>query len=70
MEASIHMDVFAGDKGGVLEIEHRINNVRALSDPVERMELGQGRVIFIGVHRSVDDARRHGVEADVVRREF
>jgi hypothetical protein len=39
MDPSIHSDVFAGYERGVLEIEHRTDNVRNFAHPSEGMKL-------------------------------
>ena len=57
MDPSIHPDVFARYERSVLEIEHRVDDVRNFADPAEGMELRQRRMIILGVHRRVDDAR-------------
>jgi hypothetical protein len=69
MDPSIHSDVFARYEHGVLEIEHRVDDIRNLTHPSEGMKLRQLRMITLSVHRRVD-SRRHRVEADVVRRVF
>ena len=45
MPPSIQVNVFARHKRRFLEIEHRADNVRDLTHPRERMELGQHLVI-------------------------
>jgi hypothetical protein len=67
MDPSIHSDVLARYEHGVLEIEHRVDDIRNLTHPSDRMKLRQLRVITLSVHRRVD-SRRHRVEPDVVRR--
>src|SRR5580704_4105860 len=68
MDPSIHSNVFARYERGVLEIEHRVDDVRNFTHPSEGMKLGQHRMIILGVHRRVDVAGGHRVEPDVVRR--
>ena len=68
MDPSIHSDVFARDERGVLEVEYRIDDVGNFPHPSEGMKLRQRRMVLIGVHRRVDNAGRHRVEPDVVRR--
>jgi hypothetical protein len=70
MDPSIHSDVFARYERGVLEIEHRVDDVRNFTHPSEGMKLGQHRMIILGVHRRVGVAGGHRVEPDVVRRVF
>jgi hypothetical protein len=70
MDPSIHSDVFARYERGVLEIEHRVADVRNFTHPSEGMKLRQLRMITLSVHRRVNDSRRHRVEPDVVRRVF
>jgi hypothetical protein len=41
MDPSIHSDVFARYERGVLEIEHRVDDVRNFTHPSERMKLRQ-----------------------------
>ena len=68
MDPSIHSDVFARYERCVLEIEHRVDDVRNFTHPSEWVTLRPRRVITPGVHRRVNDAGRHGVEPDVIRR--
>ena len=56
MDPSIHSDVFARYERGVLEIEHRVDDVRNFNHPSEGMKLGQHRMIILGVRRRVDVA--------------
>ena len=56
MDPSIHSDVFARYECGVLEIEHRVDDVRNFTHPSQGMKLRQRRMIILGVHRRVDDA--------------
>jgi hypothetical protein len=49
MDPSIHSDVFARYKRGVLEIEHCVDDVGNLTHPSERMKLRQRRMIILGV---------------------
>jgi hypothetical protein len=68
MNPSIHSDVFARYERGVLEIEHRVHDVRNFTHPSEGMKLRQRRMIILGVHRRVDVAGRDRIEPDIVRR--
>src|SRR6266567_8435707 len=68
MDPSIHSDVFAGYERRVLEIEHRIDDIRNFTNPSQGMKLRQLRMITLSVHRRVNNARRHRVEPNVVRR--
>src|SRR5580704_13822837 len=70
MDPSIHSNVFARYERRILEIEHRVDDVRNFTHPSEGMKLRQRRMISLVVHRRVDDAGRHCVEPDVVRRVF
>jgi hypothetical protein len=56
MDPSIHSDVFARHKRGVLEIEHCVDDVRNFTHPTEGMKLRQRRMIILGVHWRVDVA--------------
>src|SRR5205085_687013 len=53
MDPSIHSDVFARYERSVLEIEHRVDDVRNFTHPSEGMKLRQRRMIILGVHRSL-----------------
>jgi hypothetical protein len=44
MDPSIHSDVFARYERGVLEIEHRVDDVRNFTHPSEGMKLRQRRM--------------------------
>ena len=70
MDPSIHSDVFARYERGALEIEHRVDDIRNFAHPSQGMKLRQLRMITLSVHRRVNNARRHRVEPDVVRRVF
>ena len=54
MDPSIRSDVFPRYEGGVLEIEHCVDDVRNFAHPSERMKLRQRRMIILGVHRFSD----------------
>ena len=57
MDPSIHSDVFTRYERGVLEIEHRIDDIRNFTHPTQGMKLRQLRMITLNVHRRVNDAR-------------
>jgi len=62
MDPSIHSDVFARYERGVLEIEHRVDDIRNFTHPSEGMKLRQLRMITLSVHQRVSDSRRHRVD--------
>jgi hypothetical protein len=43
---SIHSDIFARYERGVLEIEHRVDDIRNFTHPAEGMKLGDDSVTF------------------------
>src|ERR1700747_3582276 len=53
MDPSIHPDVFARDERGVLEIEHRVDDIRHFAYPTQGRKLRQLRMITLSVHRRV-----------------
>src|SRR5260221_4422838 len=70
MDPSIHSDVFACYERRVLEIEHRIDDIRNFTNPSQGMKLRQLRMITLSVNRRVNNAKRHRVESDGISRVF
>jgi hypothetical protein len=60
---AIDVENFAGDEGGVLEIEGTVDDVGDAADAILRMHAGVLLVgIDAGVHGRVDDAGRYRVD--------
>ena len=49
---------------GVLEVDHRVDDVAHLAHPADREQFAEGLVVLLGMHRSLDDARRDSVDAN------
>jgi hypothetical protein len=56
--AAINVNGLTGHKGGRLQKENRVDNVGDLAHPAERVQLGELRMCFDGMHRRLDDAGR------------
>ena len=70
MCSSINADVFAVHHGCRLQIEQGIHDFRDLNQPRNGLEFFERFVVVVGVHRSVNNARRDCVRPNTVSQEF
>src|SRR5580692_5151148 len=62
--AAIDVNGFARYEARRFQIEDRAHDVRDLAHPAKRVQLGELRVSFGGMHRRLDDAGRNRIHSD------
>ena len=62
--AAIHMNGFARHEARRFQIEDRAHDVGDLAHPAKRVQLGELRMCFDGMHWRLDDAGRNRIHSD------
>ena len=62
--ATIDVNGLAGHEARRFQIEDGADDVRDLAHPAKRVQLGELRMRFDGMHRRLDDAGRHRIHSD------
>src|SRR6266478_2398777 len=62
--AAIDVNGLAGHEARRFQIENRSHDVRDLAHPAKRVQLGELRMCFDGMHRRLDDAGRNRIHSD------
>src|SRR5882672_1545613 len=62
--AAIDMNGLARHEARRFQIEDRTHDIRDLAYPAKRVQLGELRICFDGMHRRLDDARRNRIHSD------
>ena len=62
--AAIDVNGLARHEARRFQIEDRVHDVRYLAHPAKRVQLGELRMCFDGMHRRLDDAGRNRIHSD------